>query len=143
MPDRYIDIRDGLHTVYATVLAPDQVLRFEPTMVTSTPLLFSTLATYSREGSGPIQHRYDLYSYLVVAYQHPAGAEQALEVLIDPLIDAVDADPKLGGVLNASGQRYGGQAWVSSVVTGFLRIGSILCRSFQITTTVEVKELRP
>lgn len=96
----YAAIVDGLHTALAGVSGIDVVLDYAPTSVHETPLMYSILDSVEITQGGQLTTRkFRILHRLLVPWQDNEQAEIQVEPFVDSVVDAIDADPTLGGVL--------------------------------------------
>jgi hypothetical protein len=97
----YADIVAGLHERFATVAGIVGIGIGEPDSVADTPYLYTLLDEVVHEppqGTVAVA-RYRSLHRLLFATQDTEQAESALLPLVDAVVDAVDADATLDGVL--------------------------------------------
>jgi len=119
----YQDIVEGLQDCLETVATLEAVLAYVPTSVGSTPMVYLLLDSATTARSGQVLAiRYRVLARLVVLWQDNEQAELEVMPLVSSIIDAVEADPHLGGALKA------GYAQIDEIDAGWDEIGGVTYR---------------
>lgn len=118
----------GLESVLSEIDGLNAVLLGEPTAIHDPPALYVVYQSFERvlRNNRPasnmtgMAHIYALR--LVIQWTDNPEAERQLLSLIDPIPDAIDADPQLDGAIDK------GVAYITIGQTGFATIGGTLYR---------------
>lgn len=131
-------IKAGLHTAFATVLNdPKQhkILSAPPTALHLPITLFTELDRFDRGESGAargqvVAMRYFFNHFLFIRLQDTSAAEDDIDTLVNPLCAAIDADSRLGGLLES------GMARIAQGETGYLRVNGTEYRVLTLVSDV-------
>jgi hypothetical protein len=131
----YAAIVDGLHTALAGVSGIDVVLDYAPTSVHETPLMYSILDSVEITQGGQLTTRkFRILHRLLVPWQDNEQAEIQIEPFVDSVVDAIDADPTLGGVL------VKGLAQITDIEALWVTIAGVEYRALDFYSLVIDKE---
>ena len=131
----YADIIDGLHDVFAAVSGLDVVLDYAPTAVHETPLMYSILDSVEVSKGGQVTtRRFRILHRLLVPWQDNEQAEVQIMPFVDSVVDAIDADPTLGGVL------VKGLAQITDIEALWVTIAGVEYRALDFYSLVIDKE---
>jgi hypothetical protein len=131
----YADIIDGLHAVFDGVSGLDVVLDYAPTAVHDTPLLYSILDSVEITRGGQMTTRkFRILHRLLVPWQDNEQAEIQIMPFVDSIVDALDADPTLGGVITS------GYAQITDIEALWVTIGGVEYRALDFYSLVIDKE---
>lgn len=122
----YQQIVEGYHARFATLGTIEAILAYEPPSITVFPTLYTILDSYSWDVlGGYVDNVYTLMHRLCFEWQDQEAAELQLMPFIDSIPAVIEADPKLGGVLD-SGQPTN-RAKIYTARGGFISVsGSVL-----------------
>jgi hypothetical protein len=130
----YTTIIAALNTQLAAVSGIKSALTYEPKAVSDPPLVYSLLDSVRREQAGQLTvMRYRVLSRLCIRWQDNERAEQEIFPFVNSLPAAIDADPKLGGVIPS------GMAYVTDIQAGFIPINGVQYRILDMYTEVVEK----
>lgn len=130
----YETVLAGLHERFATVEGIVNILDYVPSSIQATPTLYSVFDHLDVSKSGQvITYRWRIQHRLLVRWQDNEQAEAEIVAYIDDLIEAVDADPHLGGALTA------GYAQITEVDGGWVTVGGGEYRVLDFISTVVEK----
>lgn len=129
----YARVLTGLQERLRTISGLKKVLLYEPAALDDPPLcyLFLDTAEITHQGQS-ITAVYTVTARVVVLWQDNEEAEAQIAPFVDSIVDAVWADPMLGGKANS--------ARVTNVSGGFIDATGVTYRSMDFTITV--KEVR-
>lgn len=131
----YADIIDGLHDVFAGVSGLNVVLNYAPTSVHETPLMYSILDSVEVSKGGQVTtRRFRILHRLLVPWQDNEQAEVQIMPFVDSVVDAIDADPTLGGVL------VKGLAQITDIEALWVTIAGVEYRALDFYSLVIDKE---
>ena len=131
----YAAIVDGLHTALAGVSGINVVLDYAPTSVHETPLMYSLLDHIEiSRGAQVTTRRFRILHRLLVPWQDNEQAEIQIEPFVDSVVDAIDADPTLGGVITS------GLAQIEEVEALWVTIAGVEYRALDFYSLVIDKE---
>lgn len=110
-------------------------LDYEPNNLQVSPAAYIIADRFDRNNSAAqiTQMDYTLVVRVCVKWQDNTYAEAQLRALINPICDAVDKDPKLGGLL------FSGMAKVTSGEFNYTTFGETLYRCCDISVFVHAK----
>ena len=127
-----LSVYQGIETALRSLDYFQSIMLGEPTGSIETPAIYTVFLRMEIEGrSVPPARNLDSTVYIfihriVIQFVDNAAAEMQLLSLIDAIPDAIYADPRLGGALAI------GIAQIPSGDAGFIRVGDVLYRVFDI-----------
>lgn len=129
----YETVLEGLHERFATIASIAAILPYEPTALHSYPTLYSMLDDFDVTRRGQVVAiRYRILHRLLFRWQDNERALAELAPYVNDLIDAVAADPHLGGRLT------NGYSEIVDGETVFAVIGGTECLALDVySETVE------
>lgn len=139
----YSAIVDALHARFETV--PDlaqrdaddaviNILKYEPRVVHTTPLLYTLLDSFTREVKGQLViMRYRILHRIVFQWQDNEESEAALMPFVHSVPYAVEQSMQLGGTLSL------GLARITDATSGFVLISQTKYRCLDLFSQVEAK----
>jgi hypothetical protein len=134
MPNRYADILAGLVARLKTVDGLAEVLDYQPRAITTWPLAYCLLNRGSVAAAGQISTRRMITLVrVVIPQQDESYSEPVLAQLLDDIINAIEADPRLGGAITS------GMAIIPEVVGVWVEIGGTLYRGYDINVEAVYK----
>lgn len=130
----YSDVLNGLHGRFATVSGLKNILGYEPASVNATPMIYSLFVGVVNGDKGQVKSRtYRTMHRLVVARQDYAQAETLVLPYVDSIVDAVKADPRLGGAVTS------GLASITEARGGYSTINGVVYRIVDFFSEVTAK----
>lgn len=134
----YAQILAGLTTaLQATGLDADRVLDYEPTTVDTQPLIYSLFDDWDLMQQGQLdKHTFRILHRVCVTWQDNQGAEALLLPFLESIPAAINADRRLGGLLDS------GYAKIIRAQSVFVVINSTLCRAYDFTSESFYKQGR-
>lgn len=135
MADNYTPVRDGLHSVVATVTSLKGVLDYEPDTVQASPLAWILLDSFERAASpaGQVGRRLRFAVRVASPVQNSKAAEDELIAVAMQVADAVEANPQFSGVITK------GLAVSPDGQTGWIVVGGVKCRVVDVFVSAYVK----
>lgn len=129
----YESVLEGLHERFQTISGLAAILNYEPTSIQTYPTLYSMLDDFEVARSGQVVAiRYRILHRLLFRWQHNEQALAEMAPFVNDIIDAVGADPHLGGRLTA------GYSEIVDGETMFVVIGGTECLALDVySSTLE------
>lgn len=127
----YADILAGLTTALqqGTGLQAQRVLDHEPTAADAAPLIYSLFVRYELTRQGQLnKHLFRVLHRVVVTWQDNEGAERLLVPFLESIPAAINANPRLDGLLTE------GYAQIVEADGVFVVIGGVLCRGYDFVS---------
>jgi len=127
----YEDVVGGLQTQLTAELTDlVSVLAYEPTGINDVPMMYLLFdGADVSHASQVVTVLVEITARLIVRWQDNEEAEEEIFPYIDDVIDAVRADPYLGG--HAMG------AWVTRIEGAWVTIGQVVYRAIDFTVRVK------
>lgn len=139
----YSDVLDGVYeqlqnlTGFVQTNDDDEIvnlLKYEPKVVNTTPLIYMLLDTAARQQKGQQTHmRYRVLIRLVLQWQENDQSELQLIPLVNEIPYRIDQDPTLGGRVNM------GLAQIGDIQSGFVVISGTKYRCCDFYLDCETK----
>ena len=134
----YTAVLAGMKEAFETVSGIDNVLNYEPNIVSVTPLLYTIFRGYTKVEQGTTRAvHYRMLHRLCIARADEEASETTLASYVDSIPAAIEANPKLND--GAADRIPRGHAQIVAAEGRYVNIGGVIFRCIDFESDVLVK----